>query len=101
MGWTKKVDVKPLSNSAAVELGAELLGEIVIFSIALGTLFFEYKRGQNKDKAKEEIQNKKLMSLQEQINELSLELKQNVSKQIFMEQEIEFLQELEKTKRNG
>ena len=101
MGWTKKVDVKPLSSSAAVDLGAELLGEIVIFSIALGTLFFEYKRGQNKDKVKEEIQNQKLLNLQEQINELDLKLMQNVSKQILMEQEIELLQKVVKTKQNG
>ena len=89
MGWQRKVDVKPLSTAAAVDLGAELLGELVIFSIALGTLFFEYKRGQYKDKAKEAAQNQKLSSLQEQMDILGVELRTQVTKQISLQNEID------------
>lgn len=92
MGWQKKVDVKPLSTVAAVDLGAELLGELVIFSIALGTLFFEYKRGQNKEKAKEVVQNQKLLSLQEQIDVLGVELRTQVTKQASLQNELYSLQ---------
>lgn len=95
MGWTKKVEVKPLSDDAAVNLGSELLGELIIFSIALGTLWFEYKRGQHKDKKKEAIQNQKLYSLQEQINEYGLELKSQTLKQIELEKQLELLRLLQ------
>lgn len=89
MGWNKKVDVKPLSAAAAVDLGAELLGELVIFSVALGTLFFEYRRGQKKDKLKETVQNEKLSSLQEQIDMLGMELRTQVIKQKSLQNEVE------------
>ena len=92
MGWQKKIDVKPLSTAAAVDLGAELLGELVIFSIALGTLFFEYKRGQNKEKVKEAIQNQKLFSLQEQIDVLGVELRNQVTRQTSIQNELHSLQ---------
>lgn len=95
MGWTKKVEVKPLSDEAAVTLGSELLGELIIFGVALGTLLFEYKRSQNKDQKKEEIQNQKLSSLQEQINEIGLMLKSQTIKQIELEKQVELLQLLQ------
>lgn len=36
--------VKPLKEAEAVELGAELLGEFIIFSVAAGGIVFEYSR---------------------------------------------------------
>lgn len=74
LGWTGKVDVKPLSKEAAVDLGAELLGEFIIFSIAVTILYAETKRSQMKDRVKEEKQNAKLQNLQDQINGLSVVL---------------------------
>ena len=72
MGWTGVVEVKPLSRQAAVDLGAEMIGEVVIFCVAVGTLYAEVKRGQGKERKKEEEQNAKLFSLQQQITELSV-----------------------------
>ncbi|XP_066934313.1 optic atrophy 3 protein homolog [Clytia hemisphaerica] len=101
MGWNKKIDVKPLSQDAAINLGAELLGELVIFSIALGSLFFEYKRGHKKDKAKEAIQNQRLFNLQEQIDILGLQVKTQASKQIMLQNEIDTLRGTLDQKQHG
>ncbi len=73
MGHVGKVSVKPLSEKAAIDLAANILGEIVVFSIAVAILLVEMKRGQLKDQAKEDAQNAKLKSLQQQINDLGIE----------------------------
>lgn len=38
------VNIPPLSDQMAIELGANLLGEVIIFSIGAGLLIFEYVR---------------------------------------------------------
>ena len=40
----KPTKISNLSETAAIELGAELLGELVIFTIAAFTVTFEYRR---------------------------------------------------------
>lgn len=40
----KPVNVPELSETVAIELGANLLGEGIIFSIGAGLLIFEYRR---------------------------------------------------------
>lgn len=40
----KPVNVQPLNETMAIELGANLLGETIIYSIGAGLLIFEYKR---------------------------------------------------------
>ena len=55
----------------AVELAAEMLGEFVVFSIASGTLYLEYRRQIRKDQRKEEVQNKRLQDLEDKLTELN------------------------------
>ena len=74
MGYQGDVNVKPLTETAAIDLAANILGEIVVFSIAVMVLFLEMKRSQLKEQSKEDIQNAKLVSLQEQINDLGIEI---------------------------
>ena len=40
----KPVNVPPLNEAMAIELGANLLGEAIIFAIGAGVLIFEYAR---------------------------------------------------------
>lgn len=40
----KPVNVPQLNETMAIELGANLLGETIIYSIGAGLLIFEYKR---------------------------------------------------------
>ena len=76
LGHVGKVDVKPLSKQAAVEMGSELIGEVVLFSIAIGTLSLELSRSHRNDRLKEEEQNAKLLMLQEQITEQNVQMRE-------------------------
>merc|ERR1719403_432040 len=70
LGWDRKVTVKPLSEVQARDLGAELLGELIVLLGAIAITSFEYNRSSRKEKAKEQKQNDVLLSLQSQITEL-------------------------------
>lgn len=64
--------IKPLNEDAAAELGAELLGETIIFLIGGGCMVLEYSRQASNSRRKEEELNETLTSLQTQIAELTL-----------------------------
>ncbi|XP_030075758.1 optic atrophy 3 protein [Microcaecilia unicolor] len=64
--------IKPLNEEAAADLGAELLGEAIIFTIGGVCLVAEYTRQSINSKKKEEELNGRLAILHEQITELSL-----------------------------
>lgn len=64
--------IKPLNEDAAAELGAELLGEAVIFLIGGGCMVLEYSRQAANSRRKEEELNETIISLQTQLAELSL-----------------------------
>ncbi|TDH71236.1 hypothetical protein CCR75_008249 [Bremia lactucae] len=53
-------NIKPLSSDQAVEQGADLMGELLIFSVALGVASFEYSRSaanaRNKEATHKELQ---------------------------------------------
>lgn len=44
MNLGKPVKIVPLNETSAIELGANLLGETIIYSIGAALLIFEYKR---------------------------------------------------------
>lgn len=54
MNLGKPVAVPPLNEAMATELGANLLGEAIIFGIGAGVLIWEYVRSSIKDSKKEE-----------------------------------------------
>ncbi|SPP87732.1 putative OPA3-like protein CG13603 [Drosophila guanche] len=57
----RSVNVPPLNEAMAIELGANLLGEFIIFTIGAGLLIFEYSRQSIKETKKtEEIQMEKM-----------------------------------------
>jgi len=64
--------IKPLNEDAAAELGAELLGEAIIFVIGGGCMLLEYSRQATNARHKEEEQNKTITSLQTQLSEVTL-----------------------------
>ncbi|MED6255799.1 Optic atrophy 3 protein [Ataeniobius toweri] len=71
MGF-KGATIKPLNEEAAAELGAELLGEAIIFFIGGGCMVLEYSRQAANARRKEEELNETIVSLQTQVAELSL-----------------------------
>jgi len=72
IGLGKSVEVKPLDEDRAVELAAEMLGELFIFVVGACILWSEYRRQQRKDQMKEDIQNHRLLELESSIRELEL-----------------------------
>nr|XP_046245792.1 optic atrophy 3 protein homolog [Scatophagus argus] len=64
--------IKPLNEDAAAELGAELLGEAIIFLVGGGCMVLEYTRQSANSRRKEEELNETITSLQTQIAELTL-----------------------------
>ncbi|XP_045602050.2 optic atrophy 3 protein homolog isoform X2 [Procambarus clarkii] len=63
--------IPKLNEEAAIELGANLLGEGVIFVIAVGILAFEVTRQKEKEKKKEENEQAFITNLEHRINELT------------------------------
>ena len=72
LGLEKQTAVKPLNEEMACELGAEMLGEIIIFSICGVVLYFESARQAAKEKAKEDAITYKLNDLKEKTQDLGL-----------------------------
>ena len=64
--------IKPLNEESAAELGAELLGETIIFLIGGGCMVLEYSRQAANSRRKEEELTETIISLQTQIGELAL-----------------------------
>ncbi|XP_008307044.1 optic atrophy 3 protein homolog [Cynoglossus semilaevis] len=64
--------IKPLNEEAAAELGAELLGEAIIFLIGGGCMVLEYTRQSVNSRRKEDELNETIRDLQVQVAELSL-----------------------------
>ncbi|XP_061918144.1 optic atrophy 3 protein homolog [Entelurus aequoreus] len=63
--------IKPLNEEAAAELGAELLGETVVFLVGGGCMVLEYSRQAANSRRKEEELSETLSGLQTQIAELT------------------------------
>ncbi|KAL1500994.1 hypothetical protein ABEB36_006401 [Hypothenemus hampei] len=69
----KPVNIPVLNEAQAIELGANLLGEAIIFIIAAGILVNEYQRSSVKEAAKEAARIKELQDLKSDIRELFIQ----------------------------
>ncbi|NXN10121.1 OPA3 protein, partial [Indicator maculatus] len=66
--------VKPLNEEAAAELGAELLGEAIVFGVGGLCLYLEYARQAGQARKRDEEQTATLRDLREQLERLREEL---------------------------
>ncbi|XP_023662963.1 optic atrophy 3 protein homolog isoform X2 [Paramormyrops kingsleyae] len=66
--------IKPLNEEAAADLGAELLGEAIIFMVGGACMVLEYSRQAANSRRKEEELNQNISDLQTQLAELRLEM---------------------------
>ncbi|XP_050306668.1 optic atrophy 3 protein homolog [Anthonomus grandis grandis] len=69
----KPVNIPVLSEAQAIELGANLLGEAIIFLIAAGILINEYNRSSVKEAAKEASRLQELSDIKSDIRELYIQ----------------------------
>lgn len=67
------VAVPKLNDQMAVELGANLLGEVIIFAIGAGILILEYVRQSAKETLKEQMLQQEKMENQAMLNELAFQ----------------------------
>lgn len=81
MNLGKPSKVAKLNEQMAIELGANLLGEVLIFSIAGGLLLFEYNRQSLKEAKKEEVRQAQVQKFTDDLNALN-ETSQQYEKQI-------------------
>ena len=72
MGHEGKIEVKPLKENAAVDLGAEMLGEVVVFSIGVAVLYAEYRRQKRSENREENKHQENFRNLQSKVENLAL-----------------------------
>lgn len=70
----KPVNIPQLNEAMAIDLGANILGEAIIFSIAAGVVFMEYSRQVRKEEKKEAARKEEISSLNHTIQELYFQL---------------------------
>lgn len=70
MNLGKPTKVAKLNEAMAIELGASLMGEIIIFSLAGGCLIFEYNRQVAKETKKEEARLAQIQKFTDDIESL-------------------------------
>ncbi|KAL7726886.1 hypothetical protein ACLKA6_000899 [Drosophila palustris] len=70
----RPVTVPPLNEAMAIELGANLLGEFIIFAIGAGILIFEYSRQTVKENKKNEAFQMEKMQLTNTLTEINFRL---------------------------
>ncbi|XP_043506036.1 optic atrophy 3 protein homolog [Polistes fuscatus] len=89
MNLGKPTKVAKLNETMAIELGSNLMGEVIIFSLAGGCLIFEYNRQVAKEVKKEEARNAQIQEFKDNIESL-----QNNSTRL--QSDINYLQDIVK-----
>jgi len=67
MNLGKPIKVAKLNETVAIELGANLIGEVIIFSVAGGCLILEYNRQAAKESKREAIREMQIQKFTEDI----------------------------------
>lgn len=81
MNLGKPTKVAKLNETMAIELGANLMGEVIIFSVAGGCLILEYNRQVAKEAKKEEVRLQQLQTFTneiENLNKITLQQKSEI-----------------------
>lgn len=72
----KPSEVSKLNENMAIELGAELLGEAIIFCVAVFSITAEYVRSSRSEKAKVAATEERFQSLENNVEELQFIVEQ-------------------------
>ncbi|KAJ8309141.1 hypothetical protein KUTeg_014015 [Tegillarca granosa] len=73
LGLSSAEKIQPLKEETAIMLGAELLGEVVVYSIATSIFLFEWSRRYANEEIKEEKRKQELDAIISRISELELQ----------------------------
>lgn len=88
----KPVEVPKLNENQAIELGANILGEGIIFVIAAAILIAEYIRQQKKETVKEEAKQLEMDWIKTSINDMFFETQKNSAEIKELSRHIHFLE---------
>lgn len=88
----KPVEVPKLNENQAIELGANILGEGIIFVIAAAILIAEYRRQMKKEGAKEEAKIAEMEWIKTSINDMFFETQKNSAEIKELSRHIHFLE---------
>ena len=72
----KKDKIQPLSENMAIEMGGDIMGEIIIYSIASLTVYLEYYRQTHSKAAQESSQDFRLSTLEDSVKDLVISVDQ-------------------------
>ena len=75
MGTTGPTHVKPLTEEKAAELGAEIIGDTFVYSVAASLILFEYIRSKKKEQDAEDMQNSQIAKLNDSMRRSEREMK--------------------------
>lgn len=75
MGSKAPIEVQPLTAEKAVEMGSELLGELLLFSVGVTYISYEYFRSVQKGRHKEDSQDNLIAKLNDRVNVMETQLK--------------------------
>ena len=75
MGSKAPIEVQALAEEKAVEMGSELLGEILLFSVGVGYISYEYLKSVQKGKHKEDSQDNLIDKLNDRVNVMEVQLR--------------------------
>ena len=68
--------IKKLPEEEAVQLGAEIISEMLLFGVAVGVMLYEYVRGYQKDIAKTKALEFRFLNIERKAREMDIELDQ-------------------------
>ena len=86
MGVSGPTEVRALKEEKAVELGAELIGELFIFSTAASFFVYEYYRSVKKEQQRDDTQDSDIDLLQKTLEKVSGEVREIKEKLHLLEQ---------------
>lgn len=98
MNLGKPTKVAKLNEQMAIELGASLMGEVIIFGVAGGCLVLEYNRQAAKEAKKEEIRLMQIQKFTDDIQALNDMTKKQEAEMEYLRQSLEELAKKTKTK---
>lgn len=75
IGTTRTTEIKRLSEDKAAELGAEIIGDAFVYSVAASIIILEYYRSKKKEQDAEDTQNNQISRLNDSIRKLEREMK--------------------------
>ncbi|XP_043210484.1 putative OPA3-like protein CG13603 isoform X2 [Amphibalanus amphitrite] len=80
LGLGRSGEIPKLNETMAIEIGANMIGEGIVFAIAATILIYEYNRSAAKEEAREEAQQQRLAELDSRVEDLRFTVEEQGAK---------------------